>query len=121
MTRARLRLAQEGCLWEIALAYFGPEKLSETILELWSNASPPARPTVEHLSTDTIPAAVVNILKIAQGRVGALVPDRVPVPGVVTLYARHASDLADGILARLPRGELTRTLRGSQLEIELGL
>lgn len=121
MTRARLKLSQEGCLWEIALAYFGPEKLLETIVEVWRDASPPTRPTVEHLSTDTIPATVVNILKIAQVRVEALVPDRVPVPSVVTLYARHASDLADGILARLPRGELTRTLRGSQLEIELGL
>lgn len=87
MTRARLKLAQEGCLWEIALAYFGPEKLLETIVDLWGGASPPTRPTVEHLSTDTLPADVVNILKIAQVRVGALVPDRVPVPGVVTLYA----------------------------------
>lgn len=69
----------------------------------------------------SILAAVVNILKIAQMRVGALVPDRTPLPSVVTLYSRHVSDLADGILARLPRGELTRTLRGSQLEIELGL
>lgn len=121
MTRARLKLSQEGCLWEIALAYFGPEKLLETIVDLWDGASPPARPTVEHLSTDTLPADVVNILKIAQVRVGALVSGRVPVPGVVTLYARHANDLAEGILARLPRGELTRTLRGSQLEVELGL
>ena len=121
MTRARLKLSQEGRLWEIALAYFGPEKLLETIVDLWGGASPPTRPTVEHLSTDTLPADVVNILKIAQVRVGALVPDRVPVPDVVTLYARHANDLADGILARLPRGELTRTLRGSQLEVELGL
>lgn len=121
MTRARLKLSQEGCLWEIALAYLGPEKLLETIVELWGDASPPARPTVEHLSTDTLLADVVNILKIAQVRVGALVPSRMPVPGVVTLYARHASDLADGILARLPRDELTRAMRGSQLEVELGL
>lgn len=121
MTRARLKLTQEGCLWKIALAYLGPEKLLEAIVELWDGASTPVRPTIEHLSTDTLPADVVNILKIAQARVGALVPDRQPVPGVVTLYARHASDLADGILARLPRGELTRTLRGSQLEVEVGL
>lgn len=121
MTTARLKLAQEGCLWEIALAYFGPEKLLETIVELWDGTSPSLRPTVEHLSTDAIPADVVNVLEIAQVRVRALVPDRMPVPGVVTLYARHASDLADGIMARLPRGELSRTLRGSQLEVELGL
>ncbi|CAI8966056.1 hypothetical protein EMIT047CA2_80320 [Pseudomonas soli] len=50
----------------------------------------------------------MNILKIAQVRVGALVPDCMLIPGAVTLYARHAGDLADGILARLPRGELTR-------------
>lgn len=121
MTRARLKLSQEGSLWEIALACFGPEKLLETIVELWSDADPPSRPTVEHLSSDTLPVAVVNILKIAQVRVGALVPDRLPVPGIVTLYARHASDLADGILARLPRDELTRAMRGCQLEVELGL
>lgn len=121
MTRARLRLSQEGCLWEIALAYLGPEKLLETIVELWDGASLRLRPTVEHLSTDTLPADVVNILKIAQVRVGALVPDRMPVPGVFTLYSRHASDLADGIMARLPRSVLTRALRGSQLEVELGL
>lgn len=60
MTRARLKLSQEGCLWEIALAYFGPEKLLETIVELWSGAGLPSRPTVEHLSTDTLLAAVVN-------------------------------------------------------------
>lgn len=65
MTRARLKLFQEGCLWEIALAYFGPEKLLETIVELWDGASSPTRPTVEHLSTDTLPADVVNIPKIA--------------------------------------------------------
>jgi len=93
----------------------------ESIVELWNGASPPTRQTVEHLSTDMLPADVVNILKIAQVRVGALVPDRMPVPGVVTLYSRHASDLADGIMARLPRGVLTRALRGSQLEVELGL
>ena len=120
-TRARLKLSQEGCLWEIALAYFGPEKLLETIVELGSGAGPPSQPTVEHLSTETLSADVVNILKIAQVRAGALVPGRLPVPGVVTLYARHASDLADGILARLPRSELTRAMRGSQLEVQLGL
>ena len=36
-------------------------------------------------------------LKIAQ-RVGAFVPDRMPVTGTVTLYARHASDFVDGLL-----------------------
>lgn len=65
MTRARLELSQEGRLWEIALAYFGPEKLLETIVDLWGGATAPARPTVEHLSTDTLRADVVNILKIA--------------------------------------------------------
>lgn len=100
---------------------FRPRKAVGNGCRSVGGASPPTRPTVEHLSTDTLPADVVNILKIAQVRVGALVPDRQPVPGVVTLYARHANDLADGILAKLPRGELTRALRGSQLEVELGL
>ncbi|BAN56614.1 Uncharacterised protein [Pseudomonas putida] len=46
MTRARLKLSQEGCLWEIALAYFGPEKLLETVVDLWAvRALPQGQPS----------------------------------------------------------------------------
>lgn len=64
---------------------------------------------------------ILNILKIAQARVGAFVPGRTSAPGIVTLYARHASDLADGLITRLPKELLSRAWRGSCLEIDLGI
>jgi len=121
MPNTRLSLIQESLLWEIAFEHFGAEGLLQVVVELWSLAGPPPRATVDHLSTATLSHEVLNILKIAQGRVGAFVPDRRPAPGTVTLYSRHASDLADGLLARLPREQLTRALRGSRLEDEVGL
>lgn len=39
----------------------------------------------------------------------------------VTLYARHASNLADGLITLLPKVQLSRALRGSCIEIELGI
>jgi hypothetical protein len=51
---------------------------------------------------------VLNVLNIAQERVGAFVPGHTPAPGMVTLYARHASDLVDGLITRLPKGLLSR-------------
>jgi hypothetical protein len=72
------------------------------------------------LSTATF-SQEVNVLKIAQGRVGAFVFGRREAPRVVTLYSHHASTLTDGLLKRLPKKQLTRALRGSRLEIEVGL
>ncbi len=121
MTRRRLDMAQEGQLWEIALEHLGSDGLLDLVVELWRGIPCPARPVVEHLSTDEVSHEVLNILKIAQARVGAVVPVRMLVPGAVTLYARHAADLADGLLMRLPKELLSRGLRGLRMEIELGM
>lgn len=83
--------------------------------------APPPRPLVEHLSTNEVSQDVLSILKIAQQRVGAIVPGRTPDAGTVTLYARHASNLVDGLITLLPKAQLTRALRGSCIEIELGI
>lgn len=114
-------MAHEGQLWEMALEYFGSDGLLQVVVDMWSNAAPPPRPIVEHLSTDKVSQEVLNILKIAQERVGAFVPGRPPVPGIVTLNARHASDFADGLITRLPKELLSREWRGSCLEIDLGI
>lgn len=121
MPRKRLTLGQEGQLWEIALNHFGPEHLLQLVVELWGTFEFPQRTAVDHLSTATLSTQVLNILNIAQTRVGAFVPLREAIPGTVTLYSRHASDLADGLLARLPVTKLTRTLRGDRLEGDMGM
>lgn len=63
----------------------------------------------------------MNILKIAQERVGAFVPDRMPAAGTVTFYARHASNFVDGLITRLSKEQLSRALRGSRIKIVLGI
>ena len=73
MTRARLDMAQEGQLWEMALEHLGSDGLLQVIVDMWSHAAPPPRPLVEHLSTNEVSQDVLDILKIAQERVGAFV------------------------------------------------
>lgn len=114
-------MAQEGHLWDMALQHFGHDELLELVVELWAGASPPPTRLVEHLSINNVSQQVLNILKIAQERVGAFVPGQTPAPGVVTLYARHASDLADGLMTVLPKQQLSRAWRGFCLEIDLGI
>ncbi|OYT80901.1 hypothetical protein AOA57_01230 [Pseudomonas sp. 2588-5] len=121
MARARLDMAQEGQLWKMALEHLGSDGLLQVVVDMWSRAAPPPKPVVEHLTTDKLSLEVLNILKIAQELVGAFVPGQTPVPGIVTLYARHASDLADGLITRLPKEKLSRAWRGSCLEIDLGI
>lgn len=121
MPSKRLSLAQERLLWEIALEHFGPELLLEIVVELWGIFDYPEHATVDHLSTATLGHQVLNILKIAQGRVGAFVPLRDAVPGTVTLYSRHASDLADGLMARLPMNQLTHRMKGDRIDDEMGI
>ncbi|KPW47354.1 hypothetical protein ALO95_200003 [Pseudomonas syringae pv. antirrhini] len=121
MTRARLDMVQEGELWEMALKHFGSDGLLKVVLEIWSHAAPPPKPVVEYLSTKQVSQEVLNILKIAQERVGAFVAGRTPVPDTVTLYCRHASDLVDGLITRLPKEQLSRAWRGSCLEIDVGI
>lgn len=88
---------------------------------MWSRSAPPPRPLVEHLSTNEVSQEILNILKIAQQSVGAVVPGRMQDANTVTLYARHASNLADGLITILPKAQLSRALRGSCIEIELGI
>lgn len=121
MPSKRLSLEQERQLWEIALEHFGPELLLQIIVELWGTFDYPEHATVDHLSTDTLGHQVLNILRIAQGRAGAFVPLRDAVPGTVTLYSRHASDLADGLMARLPMNQLTHKMKGDRIDDELGI
>lgn len=113
-------MSQEALLWDMAVEHFGSEVLLQMVVEMWGSAAPPFRPVVEHLSTDRMSQEALNILKIAQERVGAFVPDP-PAHDAVTLYARHTSDLADGLITRLPKERLSRALRGSRIEIELGM
>lgn len=49
----------------------------------------------------------------------ALSIDRKPVNDMFMLYARHASDSADGLITRLPKEKVSRALKGSRIEIEL--
>lgn len=121
MSVTRLNMSQEGLLWEMALEHFGSNQLLLVVVYMWSHAASPPRAVVEHLTIDMVSQEVLNILKIAQERVGAFVPGRIPVPGIVTLYARHASDLADGLITRLPKQLLSRAWRGSCLKIDLGI
>lgn len=121
MASHRLNMAQEAHLWNMALQHFGPDGLLELVVKIWSNIPVPPRALVEHFDTGRVSQRVLNILKIAQERVSAFVPGRRPATGTVTLYARHASDLADGLMTRLPKQQLSRTWRGACLEIDLGV
>jgi hypothetical protein len=114
-------MSQEALLWKIALEHFGPTDLLCTIVELWSLAGPPARLTVEHLGDEVLGEEVMSILKIAQIQVGAIVPGREANSAKITLYCRHASHLADGLLQRIPGAKLPRCLRGVRLEGALGM
>lgn len=39
MARARLDMAQEGQLWEMALEHLGSDGLLQAVIEMWSRAS----------------------------------------------------------------------------------
>lgn len=77
-------------------------------------------PTVEYLTNDIVGDEVVNILRNAQARVGAMVPGKEAPPDTCALYSRHAGELAGGLLGRLPVRELPLSLRGLRLESDLG-
>ncbi|EOV0931919.1 hypothetical protein ACOLSI_000260 [Pseudomonas aeruginosa] len=121
MPSKRLSLSQEGLLWELALQHYGPEQLLQIVVQMWASFEFPQRTTVDHLSSATLSPQVLDILNIAQSTVSAFVPLRNAAPGTVTLYSRHASDLADGLLARLPVTQLTRKLRGDRLDDDIGV
>jgi hypothetical protein len=114
-------MAHEGQLCEMALEHFRSDELLQVVVDMWGHFARPARPVVEHLTTKQVSQEVLNILKIAQERARAFVPGRAPVAGTVTLYARHASNLADGLITLMPKTQLSRAWRGSCLEIDLGI
>lgn len=64
---------------------------------------------------------LINLLKIAQVEVGAVVPFREDFPTRVALYSRHAQHIVAGLLERIPAAELTRPMRIARLENEVGL
>lgn len=78
-------------------------------------------PTVEYLTNDIVGDEVVNILRNAQARVGAMVPGKEAPPDTCALYSRHAGELAGGLLGRLPVRELPLSLRGLRLESDPGM
>lgn len=85
MTRPRLDMVQEGQLWEMALKHFGSDGFLKVI------AAPPPKPVVEYLSTKQVSQEILNILKIAQERVGAFVADRISVFGRLSYEATPLS------------------------------
>lgn len=116
-----MTILQEALLWKTALRYLGPSNLYQTVVDLWCHEGVPARSTVEYLTNDTVGDEVVIILKNAQAQVGAMVPGREVAPDTCALYSRHASELACGLLGRLPVRELPLSLRGFRLESDLGM
>jgi hypothetical protein len=64
-------MAHEGQLWEMAFKHFGSDELLQMVVDMWSHVTP-ARPVVEHLTTKQVSQDVLNLLKIAQERVGGL-------------------------------------------------
>lgn len=84
-------------------------------------AGPPARPTVEYIGEDKAGPVLINLLKIAQVEVGAVVPFREDFPKRVTLYSRHAQHLVAGLLERMPADQLSRPMRIARLENQVGL
>lgn len=121
MTSTRMKMSQEGLLWKAALEHLGPIDLHQVVVELWINARPPVRTTVEYLDSDHVGGDVLNILRIAQIVVGAVVPYRPVEPGRIAIYSAHAEHLADGLLKIMPVGNLPPGLKGARLEVDLGM
>jgi hypothetical protein len=121
MTGTRLKMSQEGLLWKAALEHLGPIGLHQFVVEIWASIRPAARPTVEYLDSDHIGGDVLNILRIAQTAVGAVVPYRSVESGRIAIYSAHAEHLAHGLLHAMPVGKLPPSLKGPRLEGELGI
>ncbi|WP_053163463.1 hypothetical protein [Pseudomonas sp. P1.8] len=119
MTSSRLKMSEEGLLWKTALEHLGPIDLHQMVVELWINARPPVRRTVEYLDSDIVGDDVLNILKIAQITVGAVVPYRPVESGRIAIYSAHAEHLAHRLLHAMPVGKLPPSLKGARLEAEL--
>lgn len=114
-------MSQEGLLWKTALEHFGRTALHQLVVELWTKSSPPFRATVEYLDSDHIGNDVLNILRIAQMAVGAVVPGRPVEQGRIAIYSAHAEHLANRVLKIIPVKKLPRSLRGSRLVTDMGM
>lgn len=114
-------MSQEGLLWKIALDHLGPVGLHQTVVELWIKAEQPARATVEYLISDYAGNDVLNILRIAQASVGAVVPFRPLESDRIAIYSAHAEHLADKLLRAMPVEKLPPSLKGARLEVDLGM
>lgn len=121
MTSTRLNMSQEGLLWKTALQHHGPAGLQHIVVELWPKAELRARATVEYLESLHIGDDVLNILRIAQASVGAVVPYRPLEPGRIAIYSAHAEHLADKLLKAMAVEKLPPTLKGARLEVDLGM
>lgn len=121
MISTRLKMSEEGLLWKTALEQLGPISLHQVVVDIWTSARRPARPTVEYLDRDQVGDDVLNILRIAQIAVGAVVPYRPVEPGRIALYSAHAGHLADELLQAMPVKKLPPSLKGARLEVDLGM
>lgn len=121
MTSTRLKMSQEGLLWNTALIHLGPKRLHEVVLDLWTNAKPITRTTVEYLDSNDVGNNVLDILRVAQLTAGAVVLNRPSEPGRLAIYSGHAEYLAAEVLKIMPVGKLPRSLRGTRLETDLGM
>ncbi|MHC8365084.1 hypothetical protein ACYZT9_04155 [Pseudomonas sp. ZT5P21] len=121
MTSTRLKMSQEGLLWKTALEHLGPKDLHQFVVEIWASTRPAARPTVEYLDSDHVCGDVLNLLRIAQIAVGAVVPYRPVESGRIAIYSAHAEHLADKLLRAMPVEKLPTSLKGARLEIDMGM
>lgn len=121
MTSTRLKMSQEGQLWKTALEHLGPLGLHQFVVEIWASTRPAVRPTVEYLDSDHVGGEVLNLLRIAQIAVGAVVPHRPVESGRIAIYSAHAEHLADKLLRAMPVEKLPPSLKGARLEIDMGM
>lgn len=117
----RLDISLETLLWKTAYSHFGPSDFREALFEIWKGSVLPARATVEYLDENSVGSELLSIARAVQIAVGAVVPYRETSPDRLILYCRHAQDLADGLLLRMPIRQLPQALRGVRLEREIGL
>lgn len=121
MTSTRLKMSQEGLLWKTALEHLGSVGLHQFVVDIWAGTRSAARPTVEYLDSDHVGSDVLNILRIVQASVGAVVPYRPLESDRVAIYSAHAEHLADKLLRAMPVEKLPPSLKGARLEIDMGL
>ncbi|QWA30530.1 hypothetical protein [Pseudomonas sp. RC3H12] len=117
----RVDLGLETLIWTMALQHLGRNGLLEAVVDLWKEAAPPVKQTVEYLECARVGQAVLDVVRDAQKAVGAYVPFRQGTPHQVILYSLHAQHLSHGLMHRLPINELPRPLQILVLENDMGV